>query len=57
MSVGVASLPDHATTVDGLVDEADSALYRAKGLGKNRVEAGRDAAAARDLAAAPLQTS
>ena len=38
VSVGVASLPEHATTADGLVDEADVALYRAKRLGKNRVE-------------------
>ena len=38
VSVGVASLPEHATTVDGIVDEADRALYRAKDLGKNRVE-------------------
>ena len=38
VSVGVASLPEHATTADGLVDEADGALYRAKRLGKNRVE-------------------
>ncbi len=38
VSIGVASLPEHATTGDGLVDEADAALYRAKQLGKNRVE-------------------
>ncbi len=57
VSVGVASLPDHATTVDGLVDEADSALYRAKRLGKNRVELGRGDVAAGDLAAASPQTS
>jgi diguanylate cyclase (GGDEF)-like protein len=38
VSVGVASMPDHATTVDGLVEEADEGLYRAKDLGKNRVE-------------------
>ena len=38
VSIGVASLPDHATSNDGLVAAADTALYRAKALGKNRVE-------------------
>jgi diguanylate cyclase (GGDEF)-like protein len=38
VSIGVASLPEHALNADGLVDEADRALYRAKRLGKNRVE-------------------
>jgi diguanylate cyclase (GGDEF)-like protein len=38
VSVGVASLPDHALTDDGLVEQADHALYRAKELGKDRVE-------------------
>ncbi len=38
VSVGVASLPEHATTADALVDQADAALYRAKRRGKNRVE-------------------
>jgi diguanylate cyclase (GGDEF)-like protein len=38
VSIGVASLPDHATSSDGLVSAADAALYRAKSLGKNRVE-------------------
>jgi diguanylate cyclase (GGDEF)-like protein len=37
VSVGVASLPDHATSDDGLVAAADAALYEAKSLGKNRV--------------------
>jgi diguanylate cyclase (GGDEF)-like protein len=39
LSVGVAEVPasDHIT-VDRLVAEADSALYRAKELGRNRVE-------------------
>jgi diguanylate cyclase (GGDEF)-like protein len=38
VSIGVASLPEHATAAEGLVDEADRALYHAKRLGKNRVE-------------------
>jgi diguanylate cyclase (GGDEF)-like protein len=39
VSVGVATLPDHATTVDTLVEQADRGLYLAKSRGKNRVEA------------------
>ena len=46
VSVGVASLPEHATTADALVDQADAALYRAKRLGKNRVEVEHAAAPA-----------
>ncbi len=38
VSIGVATLPDHATTVDGMVEQADHALYKAKARGKNRVE-------------------
>ena len=37
VSVGVAGLRVHAETVDGLVEEADRALYRAKQRGKNQV--------------------
>jgi diguanylate cyclase (GGDEF)-like protein len=36
-SIGIACCPAHATSVRGLVETADSALYRAKGLGKNQV--------------------
>ena len=37
VSVGVASWPDHARTVEALVEAADQALYRAKRLGRDRV--------------------
>ncbi len=38
VSVGLAGFPRHARTADDLVEAADRALYRAKDLGKNRVE-------------------
>lgn len=38
VSVGIATFPEDATTARELVDAADQALYRAKGLGRNRVE-------------------
>lgn len=38
VSVGIATFPDDAATARELVDAADQALYRAKGLGRNRVE-------------------
>ena len=37
VSLGVASLPEDATTVDDLIVAADQALYDAKRLGRNRV--------------------
>ena len=37
VSVGVATLPDHADSPDSLIHAADQALYHAKREGKNRV--------------------
>jgi diguanylate cyclase (GGDEF)-like protein len=37
VSIGVASWPDHARSVETLVEAADQALYRAKRLGRDRV--------------------
>jgi diguanylate cyclase (GGDEF)-like protein len=39
MSLGVASLPEDAITVDDLIVATDQALYHAKRLGRNRVAA------------------
>jgi diguanylate cyclase (GGDEF)-like protein len=37
MSVGVAAYPEHGTSVAGLILAADSAMYLAKGQGRDRV--------------------
>lgn len=37
VSIGVATLPDHASDAEGLLGAADKALYGAKGGGRNRV--------------------
>ena len=39
VSIGLSTVPTDATSADELVARADAALYRAKALGKNRVEA------------------
>lgn len=43
VSIGVASFPEDALGMDSLIEAADSALYKAKDLGRNRVfpESGR----------------
>jgi len=35
-SIGFATFPDHASTVDELKDRSDKALYRAKEEGRDR---------------------
>ncbi len=37
MSIGVAAYPEHGSTADALLLAADSAMYRAKALGRDRV--------------------
>jgi diguanylate cyclase (GGDEF)-like protein len=39
ISIGVASLPDHASSADDLLHRADVCAYRAKAQGRNRVVA------------------
>ena len=39
VSIGAASVPTDANTTTDLIRQADSALYKAKRMGKNRVEA------------------
>ena len=43
LSAGIATYPDDGTNADELVDEADARLFRAKGLGRNRVVGGAPA--------------
>ena len=37
-SAGIAAFPTHGETIDDVISFADSALYRAKARGRNRVE-------------------
>jgi len=37
ISIGISAFPDNAEDLNGLIDKADSALYKAKGQGRNRV--------------------
>ena len=37
VSVGITSYPDNGLSTDELISAVDSALYRAKGAGKNMV--------------------
>ena len=39
VSLGVSVFPEHGSNPTELLDKADKALYRAKGNGRNRVEA------------------
>jgi len=39
ISLGVASTPEDSQTPAGLVQAADGALYRAKSVGRNQVQA------------------
>jgi GGDEF domain-containing protein len=37
LCVGVATAPEHGCSLADIIASADAALYRAKGLGRNRV--------------------
>lgn len=37
ISMGIASYPEHADTIEGLMDKADKALYASKNSGRNKV--------------------
>jgi len=54
-SVGVAVMPDHATTREGLIGAADNAAYAAKRAGKDRVRRAEAGALSRDPVALAAQ--
>jgi diguanylate cyclase (GGDEF)-like protein len=54
-SIGIALYPDHADSVEGLIQKADQALYDAKRSGKNRFCAAQPATAPSPIP--PLHTS
>jgi diguanylate cyclase (GGDEF)-like protein len=37
-SIGIVCYPDHGKTMENLLENVDKALYRAKNMGKNRIE-------------------
>ena len=41
LSVGVAVFPEHGTTVEDILHAVDTALYRAKAEGRDRVVTGK----------------
>jgi diguanylate cyclase (GGDEF)-like protein len=51
ISIGIAVLPDHATTIAALIELADVAMYKAKTTGRNRVVIWDEDIAAEKLAA------
>src|SRR5205823_1156499 len=42
VSIGVATFPTHATEAESLIKQADTALYRSKGAGRDQVTGPRD---------------
>lgn len=56
-SVGVATLPDVAASVDELVRAADGAMYEAKSMGKNGIRVAASLPSIRDRATAALTES
>jgi diguanylate cyclase (GGDEF)-like protein len=49
ISIGLALMPGHGRDVNGLIEKADRAMYRAKDSGRNRVEVWQEEAVERDL--------